>query len=254
VYDPAPSLELHPDERPIFAAPPILPVERLAAALEVFLCSGFPTQMFLIWVLHGFGVPVLTPTGDLVPRPLFVVSILDTVLLVGLVIMLLRAHRESPREVLIGQRPLLKEVGLGILLIPAVFVLVTVILALIIYFAPFLRNVPENPLDNLMRNRGDTIIFAFVVMIAGGVREEVQRGFIVHRFDGFLGGGSVGVIVWSMLFGLWHYPQGWDASIATAFLGATWGFVYLRRRSIVAPVVSHAGFNLAQIAKALALR
>ena len=36
--------------------------------------------------------------------------------------------------------------------------------------------------------------------------------------------------------------------------GAAWGFVYLRRRSIVAPVVSHAGFNLAQIAKALALR
>ena len=248
MYDPAPSLELHP------AARAILPVERVAAALEVFLCSGLPTQTFLVWVLYGLGVPVMTPEGDLSPRPLFFVSLLDTVLLVGLVIMLLRAHRESPREVLIGNRPLLKEVGLGIVLIPVVFVLVTLILALIIYFAPFLRNVPENPLDNLMRNRGDTIIFAFVVMIAGGVREEVQRGFIVHRFDGFLGGGVVGVIVWSVFFGLWHYPQGWDASIATAFLGAAWGSVFLRRRSIVAPVVSHAGFNLAQIAKALALR
>ena len=248
MYDPAPSLELHP------AARSVLPVERLAAALEVFLCSGIPTQLLLIFVLSLFGLPVLTPEGQLSPRPLFIVSILDTVLLVGLVITFLRAHRESPREVLIGSRPVLREVGFGIVLIPVVFMLVTVILALIIYFAPFLRNVPQNPLDNLMRNRGDTIIFAFVVMIAGGLREEVQRGFIVHRFDGFLGGGAIGVIVWSVFFGLWHYPQGWDASIATACLGAAWGSVYLRRRSTVAPIVSHAGFNLAQIAKALALR
>jgi membrane protease YdiL (CAAX protease family) len=32
-----------------------------------------------------------------------------------------------------------------------------------------------------------------------------------------------------------------------------WGFVYLRRGSIIAPVVSHAGFNLAQVAKHVAL-
>ena len=58
-----------------------------------------------------------------------------------------------------------------------------------------------------------------------------------------------GVLVYSVLFGLGHYEQGYDATIATACLGASWGFVYLRRRSIVAPVVSHAGFNLAQVAE-----
>ena len=33
--------------------------------------------------------------------------------------------------------------------------------------------------------------------------------------------------------------------------GAFWGVVYLRRRSVVAPVVSHSGFNLLQIVQFL---
>ena len=211
-------------------------------------------MLFLAYVLHRIGIPTSTPDGALVPTGVFLVSLLDTVLVVGLVIGFLRARHESPRQVLIGNRPLFREVGLGIALIPVVFFLVVLIIAIVIYFAPFLRNVPKNPLEDVMRTRGEAIVFAFVAMIAGGVREEVQRGFIVHRFDGYLGGGAVGVIVYSTFFGLLHYTQGWDATIATGCLGLIWGFVYLRRRSIVAPLVSHAGFNLAQVAKALALR
>ena len=248
MFDPSPPVDAIPAPRPT------LPIERLGAAIEAFICSGFPTQLFLVWVLLGFGIPLELPDQSLSPIAVFLVSLLDTVLVTGLVVMFLRAHRESPRDVLFGHRRILREVGLGLLLIPVVFLIVVAIVALILQFAPSLRNVPVNPLEGLMRSRGDTIVFALVAMIAGGLREEIQRGFIIHRFDGFLGGGSVGVIVYSMLFGLGHYPQGWDASIATACLGATWGVVYLRRRSIVAPVVSHAGFNLAQIVKALALR
>jgi membrane protease YdiL (CAAX protease family) len=37
-------------------------------------------------------------------------------------------------------------------------------------------------------------------------------------------------------------------------LGVTWGTIYVVRRSIVAPVVSHAGFNLLQLLKFVALR
>ena len=248
MFDPAPPVDAFPAPRPI------LPIERLGAAIEVFICSGLPTQLFLVWVLLGFGIPMELPDKQLSSTAVFLVSLIDTVLVIGLVFLFLRAHRESPREVLLGHRRVLREVGLGLLLIPVVFVIVAMIMGAILYYAPSLRNVPENPLENLMRSRGEAIVFAFVVMVAGGLREEIQRGFIIHRFDGFLGGGGVGVIVYSALFGLGHYQQGWDASIATACLGATWGFVYLRRRSVVAPVVSHAGFNLAQIVKALALR
>jgi membrane protease YdiL (CAAX protease family) len=57
----------------------------------------------------------------------------------------------------------------------------------------------------------------------------------------------IGLIVTSAAFGAGHALQGADAVIATALLGAFWGFVYLRRGSVVAPMVSHAGFDLLQI-------
>ena len=237
------------------AAPrPIFPFERAAAILEIVLCSGFPTQLLLIGVLRGFGMPLQLPQGGFNPAFVFTVSLLDAVFVVALVVLLLRAHGESVREVLLGRGRLLKEALVGIALIPVVFFVVVLILGLILTVAPQLHNVPRNPLEDMLRDGTDAAIFAVVVMIAGGLREEVQRGFIVHRFGQYLGGGLVGVLFYSVLFGLGHYEQGYDASIATAALGAIWGLVYLRRGSVVAPVISHAGFNLAQVLKYLALR
>jgi membrane protease YdiL (CAAX protease family) len=86
------------------------------------------------------------------------------------------------------------------------------------------------------------------------VREEIQRGFILYRFKHYLGGGALGVIVYSTIFGLGHFEQGWDATVTVAILGAIWGTIYLVRGSIVAPMVSHALFNLAQIVKVVMLR
>ena len=58
----------------------------------------------------------------------------------------------------------------------------------------------------------------------------------------------IGVAVTSAAFGAGHLLQGVDAALATGLLGAFWGVVYLRRRSALAPMVSHAGFDLVQIA------
>ena len=231
----------------------ILPVERLGAIVEVILCSGFPTQLLLIAVLRGFGMPLEAPGGGMNPRFVFAVSLLDAVLVLGLVYLFLRAHGESVREVLIGRVRILREVFLGIAMIPLAFFVVVLILALVLTYVPQLHNVLKNPLEDMLRTRSDAAIFAVVVMVSGGIREEVQRGFIIHRFGRFLGGGAFGVIVFGMLFGLGHFEQGYDAVLATGALGIFWGFVYLRRGSIIAPVVSHAGFNLAQVAKHVAL-
>jgi hypothetical protein len=94
-------------------------------------------------------------------------------------------------------------------------------------------------------------LFALAVVVAGGIREEIQRAFLLHRFEVWLGGRTVGVIVASAAFGAGHLVQGVDAVIATGLLGAFWGVVYLRRRSVVAPMVSHAGFDLLQIGQFL---
>ena len=113
--------------------------------------------------------------------------------------------------------------------------------------------VPDNPslhsLQDLAQTRWDAAIFVFVVMIAGGVREEIQRGFVLRRFEQYLGGSAVGVLVFSVLFGLGHLEQGRDVALATATLGAFWGAIFLARRTVLAPMIGHAGFNLAQVAK-----
>ena len=101
----------------------------------------------------------------------------------------------------------------------------------------------------MLKTPRDAAVFAFVAMFAGGLREEVQRAFIVRRFDQYLGGAYFGILLYSGVFGLGHIDQGYAAVIATGLLGAAWGVLYWKRRSIIAPVISHAGFNLAQLVK-----
>jgi len=242
----------YPD--PPDAAPPVvLPIERAAAALEVILCSGYPTQIVVVNVLNTFGMHPWLLDGRLSPLWVFTSTLADTLLLVGLVVFFLRAHRESPREQLFGSRRARREIGVGIVLIPASFFLATFLLLFIRLSAPTLRNVLHNPLGDLVQTRGDALLFAFVVTVAGGVREEIQRGFVLRRFEQYLGGGVAGLVMFSTLFGLGHLEQGRDVAIATAVLGVFWGAVFLRRRSIVAPMIAHTGFDLAEIVQIMVL-
>ena len=231
----------------------MLPIERAAAALEVILCSGYPTQLIVITVLTTFGMKARLADGSLAPHFVFALTLIDTVLLVGLVLFFLRAHRESPREALLGWRPVGRELLFGVALIPASFLVVVFVLLIVQLVMPSLRNVPHNPLQDMVHTRFDAVLFALVVMIAGGVREEIQRGFVLRRFEQYLGGGGAGLVIFSVLFGLGHVDQGYDVVLATAILGAFWAAIYLRRRSILGPMVGHAGFNLAQVLKFMTL-
>jgi membrane protease YdiL (CAAX protease family) len=176
-----------------------------------------------------------------------VLSIGDTVLLIALMVFLTRAHGESASELWLGRRPILREVGRGLLLVPVVFMLVVVLLNGLRAAAPWLHNVQTNPLEQLASTPVQAALFAVVAIFAGGVREELQRAFLLRRFERHLGGALVGVVVLSVGFGLGHIVQGWDAVITTGVLGAFWATVYLRRRSSIGPIVSHSGFNSLEV-------
>jgi membrane protease YdiL (CAAX protease family) len=196
---------------------------------------------------------IRTTGGALSPRFIVALSMLDTLLVIGMIFFFLRAHGERASEVLLGSRPVPREILAGLVLLPVMFILVLVVLGTILTITPELHNVPRNPLEDLLQSRRDAIVFGVVATIAGGVREEIQRGFILHRFDRYLGGGALGLILFSAVFGLGHIDQGYDVAIATGILGGIWGLVYLLRRSVIAPMVSHAGFNLSQLVKYIAL-
>ncbi len=225
--------------------------ERATALLEVLLCSDYPTQVALAATFAAFGVrPQAGGTFSL--GYVAAISLLDSLLLIGLILFFLRARGESPREVLFGRQPVASEAWAGLPLIVAAFAIAVVLMLALQAIAPWLHTVPHNPLQDLVRTPKDAVLFAIVLIVAGGIREEVQRAFLLRRFERWLGGPRVGLVVTSAAFGAGHFVQGADAVVATAALGAFWGAVYLRRRSIGAPVVSHAGFNVLQVAQYLA--
>ena len=261
MLDPAPELSpvphVGPSEAPAHGpvATPrrTLPVERLGAFIEVLLCSGFPTQLLVSGVLIGFGMQARGADGGWSGPFVMAMALVDMVLVIGLVCLFLRAHHESVRDFIVGPQRITREIAIGLSLIPAAFVLVVIVLAAALAINPDLHNVAVNPFERMLKTPRDAAVFALVVMFAGGVREEIQRAFIIRRFDQFLGGGWLGIVIYSGVFGLGHLDQGYAAAIATGVLGGAWGVVYLMRRSVIAPMISHAGFNLTQLLKYVTL-
>jgi membrane protease YdiL (CAAX protease family) len=221
---------------------------RVIAIAEILLCSSVPTQLLITFVLMSAGWPAVDASGQYSLPFVLTLSLADTVLLIALMVLLTRAHGQRPADLWIGSRPVKREAIRGLLLVPIVFLLVVILLNALRALAPWLHSVPENPLEQLARGGPwDAAMFGLVAIFAGGVREELQRAFMLKRFEDHLGGAVAGVLVLSTAFGLGHWVQGLDAVITTGALGAFWAVVYLRRRSSVAPVVSHAGFNSLEI-------
>ncbi|MBI4887982.1 MAG: CPBP family intramembrane metalloprotease [Acidobacteria bacterium] len=221
--------------------------QRAAAIAEIALCSSLPTQILIGALLRAAGLPPIDAAGQLSLTFVVALSVADTVLLVALMVALTRARGESVAALWLGARPVRREALAGALLIPAVFLMVVVVMNVLRLAAPWLHNVPANPLERLASTPGQAAVFAGVAILAGGVREELQRAFLLQRFARHLGGAAVGVVVLSAGFGAGHLVQGWDAVVATGLLGAFWAVVYLRRRSTVAPLISHAGFNAVEV-------
>jgi membrane protease YdiL (CAAX protease family) len=240
-----------PSPQPLIERP-TLP-ERAVALLEVIICSDFPTQFALAATLHVLGVSELDESGRLSLRYVMILSLLDAALLIALILFFLRTHGERPRDVFLGARPIKREVRLGLPL--AFFALAIGVMALmtIQQVAPWLHTQEDNPFKHLVASPADAAALGVVLVIAGGIREEVQRAFLVRRFERWLGGRSVGVVVASVGFGAGHAIQGLDVAVVTGLLGAFWAIVYLRRQSIVAPTVSHSGFNLLQLGQLIIL-
>ena len=220
---------------------------RLAAIAEIIVCSSVPTQLLIASLLRMAGWMPIDESGQLSLAFVVTLSAADTIILIGLMVILTIARGERVSELWLGSRPFGREARIGALLVPVVFFLVVLLLSALMTLAPWLHNVPTNPLENMATTAAGAAVLAVVAIFAGGVREELQRAFLLRRFERHLGGAVVGVVVLSVAFGLGHIVQGWDAVVTTGLLGAFWAVLYLRRGSAVAPLVSHAGFNTLEV-------
>jgi membrane protease YdiL (CAAX protease family) len=218
--------------------------------LEIILCSGYPTQLWIGFSLQAAGITPLRPDGSLSATFIFTLSLVDTIVLLTVICWLLLRRGESPAGVFFGERPPGREAAAGLVSVPFVFLVVVILTITIRALAPSLHNVPNNPLEALLGTQAGLLMFLFVVIVAGGVREELQRAFLLHRFREDLGQPWMGVLITSLAFGMGHTLQGFDAAIITGTLGAMWGVLYTVRRSAIAPIVSHSLFNSAELLRA----
>jgi membrane protease YdiL (CAAX protease family) len=238
---------LDPNAPPAVALPaaprPLLPA--WFALVQVIAICGIPTQLVVVVgliLLAEMPVDLASLSLEFVAT----VSLLDTALVALLIRVFLMLSGETSRDVFFGVRPVWGEVWRGLLLLPIVFGGVIVLVIVLRAIGPW-THLDKNPLEAYMRTPIDAAIFTVVVVLAGGVREELQRAFILHRFRQRLGGVWVGLALFSLVFGALHIDQGLDAVIAVGLLGVFWGILYIKRGSAVMPMVNHAGFNTAQV-------
>jgi len=228
------------------APPPPPPGRTWPTWVEILLCSGYPTQLIISYGLIGAGLPPATADGKLSGAFVFALSLLDTAALLSLIVLFIWRGGQRARDVFFAPAHPLREAITGVLSLPTVIVIVVGLTVVVRQFVPALHNVPDNPLEGLAS--GHSIwLFLFVVIVAGGVREELQRAFLLQRFRDHLGQPWLGLFITSLAFGMGHTLQGLDAALITGALGALWGFIYLTRRGALASMVSHSLFNSAEL-------
>jgi membrane protease YdiL (CAAX protease family) len=107
----------------------------------------------------------------------------------------------------------------------------------------------------LFRDPREAPYWVFAAVVGGGFTEELQRAFVLTRFERAFGklGLTVALLVDSASFGVGHLYQGPSAAVTTALTGLLFGLVFLQRRRVADAMVAHAGFDLIGVAAAYAL-
>ena len=228
------------------------------AALQVFVISGIPTQIVVATVLMlGLRLDPFGPDGLMNNLSLeFIATLMfvDTALVAILIRVFLEVSGEESRVVFLGRRKIFGEILRGLAFVPVVFAGLTGIILFLRAVAPWLHTVKESPILQFMQTPFEAAIFLVVVVLGGGVKEELQRAFVLHRFRQSLGGVRLGLTLFSALFGILHYDQGWDVAVALALLGLFWGVAYVQRGSVVLSMTNHAAFNAIQVGQVMLAR
>ncbi|MEE8348207.1 MAG: CPBP family glutamic-type intramembrane protease [Acidobacteriota bacterium] len=185
-----------------------------------------------------------------------------------LIVFLLHRRCESLSQLGWAWENIGQEVGWGFACVPVLFFSTIVVN---IFFQAFLPQyiTADNPLLDLIQDPGDLALFLFSSLYVGGIKEEIQRAFVLDRFERYLGaillwpflpfmswsnscservarrlGVVVGLILWSIFFAAGHAVQGVDKAAGAGVLGLLFGLLYLWRRNLIAPMVAHTLFDV----------
>ena len=229
---------------PLPPLPPPLPppgskriLERLATVFEIILVAFLGSIVAQV-ALAGLG---LSPMADAVQLAAFMWT--EAVLTLVILTVLLRMRGEGWKNLGWTSERLHVDSRIALLVLPGLFVVTFLVGALFHTFWP--QYVSEkNDLLELIKTRQDLMLFLISSVFVGGFKEEIQRVFILKRFERDLGGIWVGLLAWTPLFGALHYVQGADKAVGAGVLGLVFGLLYVWRRRLTSPIVAHALYDI----------
>lgn len=217
---------------------------RIQALFEVLLVSGLVSSLIAVLpfarLIHG-NVSVIS-NAHLMAGYLMLEACVTFLLL----LIILKLHRETPAEMGFRFTHWTADSLIGLAVMPMLFVVGTAIGLIFQTFFPRYY-MEKNPLTETIRTPGDVILILLAGLIAGGIKEELQRAFILTRFRRHLGGATLGLIVWSAAFGAGHYVQGAQGMLSAGVFGLVFGIAYLARGNLVAPIIAHGTYNTVAI-------
>jgi len=165
----------------------------------------------------------------------------------GVVILILRKHNKTLRDLGLKQ----KGISIKTFLVGVLSAMVWVAFMRWIYLPviSYFFSVPDYTEYNFIQNHLSNLIITIVAAwIIGGFYEEIIfRGFIQKTIEGwfkskhsFLFAG----LITSVLFGLYHFQQGFLGIISATSGGLFWTYLFYRfGRNLWYPIISHAIFD-----------
>jgi membrane protease YdiL (CAAX protease family) len=216
-------------------------IGRLQAAIEVFLVSGLVSGLIASVPL---AVVRIKNTDLLVSNASFLSGylLLESAITFLILFALMKFHREPAASLGLRWRHWKLNLLIGLAVVPFLFLTNGVVAFLFRAFLPKFYS-EHNPLLEGIHTPLQLALLVFSALAAGGIKEEMQRAFILNRFRTYLGGAWIGLLLWSLAFGAGHYAQGVQGMVIASLYGLLFGLLYLLSGSLVAPMTAHAVYD-----------
>jgi len=102
-------------------------------------------------------------------------------------------------------------------------------------------NAPSTPLPAILSAKGPTelVLATCLVAVVALTEETIFRGYLVLRFQSITRSPAAAVALSSLIFSLGHGYEGSAGVVTVGCMGLVLACIYLRRQSLVAPMVIH---------------
>lgn len=216
-------------------------IDRVQAFFEILLVSGLVSGFLAALILSLFQLENLESLmRD--ARMVAIYLLVESGIIFIILAFLFTLHRENLGSLGLRWQHWKRNAVLGLALVPLLFLINAAVALLFRFFLPRYY-MEQNPLTEIIRTPEQLALFIVSALVAGGIKEELQRAFIINRFRQYLGGAVVGLVIWSVAFGAGHYIQGVQGITIATIYGFFFGAIYLMTGSLIAPIAAHAAYD-----------